>query len=206
SQAQIISTFDADADGWTFLNSATTLTPSHAASGGNPAGFISVTYSANVSFSTQNWIAPAKFLGSHVVRSMCTPPLSVNTTYHVSLVDTFCESVPVAVTAIISFTPPQPVITSSITPVGNALTICAAASLTLSAPNGFATYLWSNGAITQQITVSASGTYSVTVTNADGCSSPASDGLTITALPNPCSNTAPVISNAPISTTLGNAV
>ncbi len=70
TQAQITSTFDTDADGWTFLNSTTTLTPNHSTSGGNPAGFISATYSSNISFSTQNWIASAKFLGNQVARSM----------------------------------------------------------------------------------------------------------------------------------------
>src|SRR6187397_2155721 len=69
AQAQITSTFDTDADGWTFLNSTTPVTPIHSATGGNPGGFISVTYSANVSFATQNWIAPAKFLGNHLIRS-----------------------------------------------------------------------------------------------------------------------------------------
>jgi len=70
AQAQITSTFDTDADGWTFLNSTTTLIPNHSTTGGNPAGFISVIYSANVSNPTQSWIAPAKFLGNQVVRSM----------------------------------------------------------------------------------------------------------------------------------------
>jgi gliding motility-associated-like protein len=70
AQAQITSTFDSDADGWTFLNSTVTLNPNHSTSGGNPAGFISATYSSNISLSTQNWIAPAKFLGSQILRSM----------------------------------------------------------------------------------------------------------------------------------------
>jgi gliding motility-associated-like protein len=70
AHAQITSTFDTNADGWTFLNSATPITPNHSTTGGNPAGFISATYSSNISFSVQNWIAPAKFLGSQLVRSM----------------------------------------------------------------------------------------------------------------------------------------
>ncbi|HEY3402543.1 MAG TPA: FG-GAP-like repeat-containing protein [Ohtaekwangia sp.] len=70
AHAQISSTFDADADGWTFLNTATTVTPTHSGSGGNPGGFISLSYSASTGVNTQSWIAPAKFLGSHVVRSL----------------------------------------------------------------------------------------------------------------------------------------
>jgi hypothetical protein len=70
SKAQVTSTFDTDAGGWTFLNSTTTLTPNHSASGGNPAGFVSVTYSANTGTAIQSWIAPAKFLGNHLVRSI----------------------------------------------------------------------------------------------------------------------------------------
>ena len=69
SHAQITSTFDADADGWTFLNSTTTLTPTHSAASGNPGGFISVTYPSNINTSTQSWIAPAKFRGNQLVRS-----------------------------------------------------------------------------------------------------------------------------------------
>jgi gliding motility-associated-like protein len=135
-----------------------------------------------------------------------TPSLSVNTTYHVSLRSTFCESVLVEVTAIISTIPTQPVIISSIAPLGNALTICTGSSLTLSAPNGFASYLWSDGSTAQQLSASASGTYSVSVTNANGCASPASDGIVITVQANPCSNSAPVINSTSASTTLGSSV
>ncbi|MGQ3131739.1 MAG: T9SS type A sorting domain-containing protein [Flavobacteriales bacterium] len=44
------------------------------------------------------------------------------------------------------------------------------ASQVITAPGGFASYLWNTGATTQAITVSSSGTYSVTVTDANGCS------------------------------------
>lgn len=130
-----------------------------------------------------------------------TPSLLANTTYHVSIVDTFCESIPAAISAIISSPPLPPVITSTISPVGNALTICSSASLILSAPNGFSSYLWSDGATSQQISVTASGTYSVTVTNADGCSSPVSDFIIVTVIPAPCNNQPPVI-NSTITTTI----
>ncbi|MBL0102867.1 MAG: LamG domain-containing protein [Bacteroidetes bacterium] len=58
--------------------------------------------------------------------------------------------------------------TPTITPSGS-LTFCQGGSVNLSASSGVA-YLWSTGATTQSISVSVSGTYSVTVTSAQGCS------------------------------------
>lgn len=66
------------------------------------------------------------------------------------------------------------VVTSAASPVvnlGNDLGICLGDSITLDAGNGGAIYLWSTGANTQAINVNTAGTYSVTVTNADGCTS-----------------------------------
>ncbi|HEY2094264.1 MAG TPA: hypothetical protein VGJ81_20540, partial [Thermoanaerobaculia bacterium] len=64
-------------------------------------------------------------------------------------------------------------------------TFCAGGSVTLTAPS-YATYLWSNGATTQAITVNSSGNYSVTVTDANGCSgTSAATGVTVNPLPTP---------------------
>ncbi|MCX6257930.1 MAG: choice-of-anchor D domain-containing protein [Bacteroidia bacterium] len=52
--------------------------------------------------------------------------------------------------------------------LGNDTTIFSGSSLTLNAGPGGTSYLWSTGAGTQSISVSAAGTYSVTVTNACG--------------------------------------
>ncbi|MDA8577137.1 T9SS type A sorting domain-containing protein, partial [Schleiferiaceae bacterium] len=49
-------------------------------------------------------------------------------------------------------------------------TLCSGSNVTLSVPTGYSSYLWSNGATTSATSVSASGNYSVTLTNADGCS------------------------------------
>ncbi|RKD96717.1 hypothetical protein BXY64_3655, partial [Marinifilum flexuosum] len=60
---------------------------------------------------------------------------------------------------------------------------CDGNIITLDAGNSGATYLWSNGATTQTITVNASGNYSVVVTDANGCS--ATDDVNVTVHPNP---------------------
>jgi hypothetical protein len=52
--------------------------------------------------------------------------------------------------------------------------LCAGETVTLSAPAGMFEYAWSNGAHTRTITVSASGTYLVTVYDYRGCSASAS--------------------------------
>ncbi len=62
-------------------------------------------------------------------------------------------------------------------------TFCQGGSVTLTASSG-ASYLWSNGATTQAITVSSSGNYSVTVTNANNCSSTSQPTL-VTVNPSP---------------------
>ena len=62
---------------------------------------------------------------------------------------------------------------ATITNAGSSV-LCAGDSTTLSAPSGMSTYLWSDGSTTQSITTSAAANYSVTVTNADGCSATSS--------------------------------
>jgi hypothetical protein len=65
----------------------------------------------------------------------------------------------------------NPIPSSTVTASGPT-TFCQGGSVTLSAPTGNSfTYLWSNGATTQSITVAASGTHSVTVSNSFNCSS-----------------------------------
>ncbi len=70
-------------------------------------------------------------------------------------------SAPTAVTV-------NPLPTATITPSGPT-TFCTGGSVTLTASAG-ASWLWSNGATTQAITVNANGSFSVTVTSAEGCS------------------------------------
>ncbi len=73
---------------------------------------------------------------------------------------------------------PTPTITA-----GGATTFCQGGSVTLTASAG-SSYLWSNGATTQAITVSAAGNYNVRVTNANGCfATSANTTVTVNPLP-----------------------
>jgi len=58
----------------------------------------------------------------------------------------------------------QPIITYS-----NSITMCVGEINILNAGSGFSIYNWNTGATTQTISVTTAGTYSVTVTNANGC-------------------------------------
>src|SRR5690606_9468334 len=71
-------------------------------------------------------------------------------------------SAPVPVTSNVL---PHPVITAD-----GPIRFCEGGSVMLSAPAGYISYRWSNGATTRQIRVTESGHYTVTVTNAEGCS------------------------------------
>ena len=80
------------------------------------------------------------------------------------------------------------IVTVSAPPVvnlGNDTTICMGSGITIDAGNVGSTYLWSTGATTQSIIVGpmATTTYSVTVTNAGGCSASDSKIVNIGAAP-----------------------
>jgi gliding motility-associated-like protein len=78
AQAQITSTFDTNADGWTFYNASfTSIAVTHNPANGNPGGYISATYAsasnttnANTNLNNQVWFAPSKFLGNHLIKSL----------------------------------------------------------------------------------------------------------------------------------------
>lgn len=61
SFAQIISTFDTGAEGWTAIDNLTGPSPTYVATGGNPGGFIQVV--DGVGGTATYFVAPAKFLG-----------------------------------------------------------------------------------------------------------------------------------------------
>jgi hypothetical protein len=79
---------------------------------------------------------------------------------------------------------------------GSATTFCSGSSVVLTASAG-SSYLWSNGATTQSITVTTAGSYTVRVTNASGCRSPASAATVVTVIALP---TAPISGNTSFCT------
>jgi hypothetical protein len=97
--------------------------------------------------------------------------------YKVTVVENGCfgvDSVAVSVTAL-----PAPAINPS-----GAQTICAGETLTLDAGGGYDSYLWSNGATTQTVSVTSDATLDVTVTD-NGCTGSSSGSTTVTVNPVP---------------------
>ncbi len=98
--------------------------------------------------------------------------------------------------------------------ITGALNFCTGSSTTLNAGGGFTSYLWSPGAATtQSITVNTAGTFTVTVTNASGCTGSANATTTVAngvpAQPGPisgpvnglCNTTGNVYSISPVPNT-----
>jgi len=74
-----------------------------------------------------------------------------------------CRGASEPVTVMVNATP-QPVITAD-----GPTSFYAGQSVTLTAPDGYSSYLWSNGATTRSITVTEPGTYTVTVSHEESC-------------------------------------
>jgi len=172
---------------------AVPTSPVNGSSCGTAAVTISVSGGANGQYRWYTTVSGGTAITGEVNDTYITPPISATTSYYASIDDGFCESARTQVQATINNPPPKPTIISSITPTGGNVSVCSSNILTLAAPAGFSSYSWSNGEATQQITISTSGIYSVIVTNASGCASSASDAITTTVIPAPCSNQSPVI-------------
>jgi len=84
-----------------------------------------------------------------------------------------CESIDEVTVTVFNGTPPD---------LGNDVSICEGETTTLDAGAGYENYLWSTGAVTQTITVSQSGTYSVTV---NACGDEYYDDVQVTVYPLP---------------------
>ena len=82
-------------------------------------------------------------------------------------------------------------------------TFCPGGSVVLSAPAGFAAYLWTNGDTTRTTTVTTSGTYAVTVTNSGGCQAN-STSTTVTVRPGVTNTTVAV--SGPLAFCVGDSV
>src|ERR1035437_4944595 len=91
-----------------------------------------------------------------------------------------CQSATSAASAVtVNALPPTPTITA-----GGPTTFCAGGNVTLTS-SADATYLWSTGATTPNINITTAGSYTVKVTNANGCQSAtsAASAVTVNALP-----------------------
>ena len=107
-----------------------------------------------------------------------TPVINVTSTgsYSVQVTNANgCQSVPSAATVVtVNILPPTPTITA-----GSPTTFCAGGSVILTSSAG-TSYLWSSGGTTSSINVTSSGSYTVRVTNANGCQSTASAVTVVT--------------------------
>jgi gliding motility-associated-like protein len=107
-----------------------------------------------------------------------TPTINTTTIYYAAIFD---PAVPgegsrsMGTASVVTFPAP------TISPSGT-VTVCAGSSTILSAPSGFTNYLWSNGATTQQISVSVAGNYSVQTGNSS-CLSAASANVVVSLSP-----------------------
>ena len=129
-----------------------------------------VTLDAGVGYATYRW-SPG---------NETTQTISVTTagTYHVTVTNANgCAGTDEAVVTM----HPNPAPSISANP-GD--TVCQGTTVTIDAGPGYTSYLWSpGGETTQTIVVKTSGSYSVTVTDANGCE--ATDEITINVVPNP---------------------
>ncbi len=187
-----------DANGCTSPSSApatVTVTPGPPAPIITPAGALTFCQGGSVQLnssaaSAYNWSNGAS-----------TASITVNSSgsYSVTISDANgCQNTSSAIVVTVNPNPSTPVITAQGSP-----SFCPGGSTVLQAPQA-TSYAWSNGAITQNITVNQSGTFTVAITDANGCTSPGSLPFTTTLHPQPA---VPVIgASGPLSFCQGNSV
>jgi gliding motility-associated-like protein len=133
-----------------------------------------------------------------------TPSISVTATgsYTVQVTNSFgCLSQPSPATDVtVNPLPSTPAITAS-----GPTTICEGASVTLTSSLSSA-YMWSTGATTRSITVTATGNYWVRVTDANGCQSAQSATTAVTVNPLPPTPTVGTITQPSCSVLTGSVV
>ena len=131
--------------------------------------------------------SPAAGLSSATISNPVASP-NLTTSYSLTVTDNNgCESNPSApLTVTVNQLPVVPVISTS-----GAITFCAGNDVTLSAVGG-QSYSWSNGSTSSSINVDASGTFSVSITDVNGCESPNSLPVSVNVNPIPA---APIISS-----------
>ncbi len=105
--------------------------------------------------------------------------ISASGNYSVTVTDVNgCSATSSGINVTVNPLPSIPIITAS-----GATTFCQGNNVTLTSSSG-TSYLWSNNATTQSVVILASGNYSVTVTNVNGCSA-TSSGINVTVNPLP---------------------
>lgn len=106
--------------------------------------------------------------------TLVTPVIFTTTTFYAAAVNSIgCVSARTAAVATIA-----PITKPTITSAGTML--CGVNAVKISGPAGFSAYNWSNGASTQEIDVSFTGSYSLIVSDANGCQSLSSDPIVVT--------------------------
>ena len=118
------------------------------------------------------WSPATGLSNANIANPIATPLATTNYTLTVNNGCTSLPSTPITVTVF------QQPTAATITANGPA-TFCQGNSVVLSS-SASASYLWSNGATTQTITVNSSGNYSVIVTDANGCTAPPSFPFVVT--------------------------
>ncbi len=132
------------------------------------------------SFTAPTTIGSFTGTGNSIVSCVLPPTVTAGSAYRVRVSSTnpVVTGITGADVIVINALPATPTVSAS-----GATTFCAGGSVTLTS-TAATTYLWSNGATTQSISTNVTGSYSVTVSNASGCSA-ASTATAVTVNPNP---------------------
>ncbi|MGV8945882.1 MAG: T9SS type A sorting domain-containing protein [Lutibacter sp.] len=130
------------------------------------------------SLATYKWYYAESGGTSFVTGNSITVSPTTTTTYYVEA--SYTSTLPIyttvrkAVTVTVNPSPSTPTITA-----GGTTTFCTGGSVTLTSSAG-TKYLWSTGATTQSISPTISGSYTVKITNANGCQSTSSAATAVT--------------------------
>jgi hypothetical protein len=152
-----------------------------------------ITASGSTSFCPGGSVTLTSSTGSSYLWSngATTKSITVSTagSYSVTVSNGSCSATSAPTTVVVGSIP-----TATITASGST-NLAQGQSVTLTSGTA-SSYLWSNGATTQSITVSTAGSYSVTVTTAFGCSA-TSSAITVTtsSAPQPASITSTAVNN-----------
>jgi hypothetical protein len=172
--------------------------PGAIAGNASPCAGSSVTYSvaAVAGATSYSWTLPSGWSGTSTTNSITVTAGSTSGTVAVAAVNA-CGTSPSSTVGVVVGSVSTPTVTA-----GGATTFCQGGSVTLTSSSG-SSYLWSpGGQTTQSITVSASGSYRVTVTNAGGCTASSSvTTVTVNAAP-----TATVTAGGPVTFCQGGSV